>query len=145
MNKGDQIDRVAFAMERLFRINPAGLESYEKKNSVHVNKSFLMPRNKFLLNETLYFWSRSLALFAVITNIVRRNYHWKTYGMILGGFIIGHEVIPSQTYTVFEYSRVTRLRKEAEKYYYYNDGDMSRVAFVMDPRTPISKLRYFSL
>jgi hypothetical protein len=95
--------------------------------------------------DSMYVWARIAVLGCLGINLMRRNYALKTYAKLFAGYFVVANLIPFTYYNVLELNRMRLMKNVARKYYNFENGDMSRVQFIMDPNTPLSKLRYFSL
>jgi hypothetical protein len=145
MSKKEKIKRIAFAFERLFMINPLCFDMYSIRNRVMVNEGTLVARNRTLLMDMFFVWMRIATVGVVFVNLLRRNYAWKSYLKIAAGYVIGTKVIPYTYYNLLELNRLRLLKKSARTYYEINNGNMDKIELVLNPSTPISKLRYLSL
>ena len=144
MTPKQKVNRIAFAMERAFMINPKCLDNYTSENKIKFRKGLLQPRTRSLLLDSMYVWVKIGAVFCVSVNILRKNYLWSTCAKILGGYFIGNNVLPLCIFNVMEFNRIRLLKKQAWNYYYYKNENIDNIRFFLDPSTPISMLRNFS-
>ena len=95
--------------------------------------------------DSTYFWVRLVTMGCLVVNVMRKNFYWRTYAKILGSFAVADNALPYMFFGLAEMNRIRLLKKQAWKYYDLTEGNMDRVQYVMNPTTPINKLRYFSL
>lgn len=132
-------------MERLYNVNPTGLDEYMCRRDRFFNKGLLQPRTRTLFLDSFYVFARLGLGACVMINLLRKNYNPMTFLKIFGVFYAADKSLPWAHYNLLEANRMIRLKREARKYYEFEEENLDRVWMVLDPSTPVSKLRNFSL
>ena len=145
MNQKDKIKRIAFAMERLYMINSNCLDYYTVKHRLSFNKGLLQPRTRGIFLDSLYIWTKIGLTTCIVVSLLRRNYAWQTYSKIFAGYFVANYPLPYFIFYISEMNRLRLLKKKARQYFKLENGNMNRVEFVLNPSTPLFKLRDFYL
>ena len=145
MTKKEKIKRIAFAFERIFMINPSAFDIYQARFGTDINPAVFNARNRTLLMDIIYAWARIFTIGVIGVNFMRRNYALKSYLKILAGYLFTTQVVPYTYYNLLEFNRMRLLKREAAIYYNLYNGKMDKIELILNPHTPVSKLRYLSL
>jgi hypothetical protein len=132
-------------MEKLVKINPNGLQHYNQNCNVKIGPAYFQPRTRSLFLDSFYVWSRITVASCFLFSLIRRNYRLSTYAKIFGTFYALDNTIPFSVFYFNESFRLSNLKRYAKVYYEKQNGNMERIQFILDPSTPISKLRTFYL
>ena len=145
MSRTQQINRTAFALEKLFSINEECLGEYEVRTRSKVNKGIFQKRNNNMLMDNLFIFNRAVFMLWGFQALVKRNVTMRSFGAILTYGLVMHVAVPRGIYFVNEINRITRLRMFAKKYFYEQNGNMDKISKIMNPSTPIAQLKYMTL
>ena len=141
MTYSQKINRIAYAMEKMFSINPNFIKNYQNETQVFINPGIFQQRTRGLLMDNIYLFNRLVYTVLLIAMISKRTYVSKFLLFGLQYYVVMDLILPKGLYSILEMNRMNHSRGFSKKYFKNMDGNMTTIETILDPRTRIAHLK----